>query len=271
MNLRFQLAPVEVTALQTLAGSAGWPDSGPEPLSHGARVCKGRRMDVGILGGTGPAGKALAARLASVGLSVAIGSRSSERGEQTATELREKWATLDLGLRGASNEKACEADLVVVATPWDGASSTVAGLVDRLSGKVLISMANALAKVGDDLEAVVPARGSVCVAVQQAAPDALVAGAFHHLPARGLANLDLPLDADVLVCSDHPDATAATIALVDRLPGCRGIEAGTLSAAAAIEAFTAVLVGVNIRSRSHASIRLTGLRKDDAGSPPARQ
>jgi hypothetical protein len=35
-----------------------------------------------------------------------------------------------------------------------------------------------------------------------------------------------------------------------------------LSAAAAIEAFTAVLIGVNIRSRSHASIRLTGLRTE---------
>ena len=125
-------------------------------------------------------------------------------------------------------------------------------------------MANALVRVGDDLEAVVPARGSVCVAVQLAAPGALVAGAFHHLPARGLANLEQPLEADVLVCSDHPAAVEATIALVDRIPGCRGIDAGTLSAAAAIEAFTAVLAGVNIRHRSLASIRLTGLRTDSA-------
>ena len=89
-------------------------------------------------------------------------------------------------------------------------------------------MANALFKVGDDIEAVVPARGSLCVAVQGAAPRALVSGAFHHLPARGLANLDQSLDADVLVCSDHAAATKATIELVDRIPGCRGIDAGTL-------------------------------------------
>ena len=139
---------------------------------------------------------------------------------------------------------------MVVATPWDGAPQTVAGLADHLEGKVVISMANALFKVGEDIEAVVPAHGSLCVAVQGAAPRALVSGAFHHLPARGLANLDHPLDADVLVCSDHAVATKATIELVDRIPGCRGIDAGTLSAAAAIEAFTAVLIGVNIRSRS---------------------
>jgi hypothetical protein len=228
-------------------------------------------MDIGILGGTGPAGKALAARLASVGLSVHVGSRSSERGEQTAAQIRDRWPGRDLQLRGASNEVACEADLVVVATPWDGAASTVAGLVDRVAGKVVISMANALAMVGDDLEAMMPARGSVCVAVQQAAPGALVAGAFHHLPARGLANLDEPLDADVLVCSDHAAATAATIALVNRIPGCRGIDAGTLSAAAAIEAFTSVLVGVNIRQRAHASIRLTGLRSEVREDSSPRQ
>ncbi|MGD0982753.1 MAG: NADPH-dependent F420 reductase [Acidimicrobiales bacterium] len=219
-------------------------------------------MDVGILGGTGPAGKALAARLSSIGMSVSIGSRSAERGEETAAQLREKWAARALNLHGASNEVACAADLVVVATPWDGAPQTVAGLARHLDGKVVVSMANALFKVGDDMEAVVPARGSLCVAVQGAAPGALVSGAFHHLPARGLANLDEPLDADVLVCSDHAEATKATIDLVNRIPGCRGIDAGTLSAAAAIEAFTAVLIGVNIRTRSHASIRLTGLRTE---------
>jgi hypothetical protein len=193
-------------------------------------------------------------------MSVSIGSRSAERGEETAAELRDKWAARALDLHGSSNAVACEADIVVVATPWDGAPHTVAALADRLEGKVVISMANALFKVGDDMEAVVPARGSLCVAVQDAAPRALVSGAFHHLPARGLANLDEPLDADVLVCSDHVAATKATIDLVDRIPGCRGIDAGSLSAAAAIEAFTAVLIGVNIRRRSHASIRLTGLR-----------
>ena len=227
-------------------------------------------VDVGILGGTGPAGKALAARLASVGVHVAIGSRSAERGAEVADELRAKWSGRDLPLVGVDNDAACARDLVVIATPWDGAETTAAAHREALAGKVVISMANALAKVGGELQALVPPRGSVTVAVQQAAPSALVAGAFHHLPARGLANLDEPLDADVLVCADHAAATAATIALVDQIPGCRGIDAGTLSAAAAVEAFTAVLIGVNIRQRAHASIRLTGLRDRPGDAPSAR-
>jgi predicted dinucleotide-binding enzyme len=45
-------------------------------------------VQIGILGGTGPAGKALAARLASVGFEVVIGSRSRYR----AMEIRDQLA-----------------------------------------------------------------------------------------------------------------------------------------------------------------------------------
>lgn len=221
-------------------------------------------MNIGILGGTGPAGKAVAVRLASVGLDVRIGSRQVERAEGIASELRSKWRDRGLSVLGVGNETACECDLVVLATPWDGAAPLAASLADRLEGQVVISMVNALGKVGDELLALVPPTGSITVAVQQAVPGAFVAGAFHHLPARQVANLDATLDADVLVCSDHEAATAATIALTDRIPGCRGVDAGSLSAAAAIEAFTAVLVGINIKHRAHASIRLTGF--DPSGS-----
>ncbi|MHB1508454.1 MAG: NADPH-dependent F420 reductase [Acidimicrobiales bacterium] len=216
-------------------------------------------MKIGILGGTGPAGKAIAARLASVGFDVRIGSRQVERAAQTAAELRDKWAGRELALSGVGNEEACGADLVILATPWDGAAPLVRSLAAELDGKVLISMVNALGKVGDELLALVPPSGSIALAVQLAAPRALVAGAFHHLPARVVADLSQSLDADVLVCSDHLEATAAAVELSGRMPGCRGVDAGSLSAAAAIEAFTAVLIGINIKHRAHASIRLTGL------------
>jgi NADPH-dependent F420 reductase len=215
-------------------------------------------MIVGILGGTGPAGKALAVRLASVGFDVRIGSRQPERAGQTAGELQAKWQGRELPLSGVVNEAACEADLVVLATPWDGAAPLARSLARQLEGTTVISMVNALAKVGDELQALIPPSGSITLAVQQAAPGALVAGAFHHLPARVLADLDRSLDADVLVCSDHPAATASAIDLANSIPGCRGVDAGSFSAAAAIEAFTAVLVGINVKHKAHSSIKLTG-------------
>jgi NADPH-dependent F420 reductase len=227
-------------------------------------------MIVGILGGTGPAGRALAIRLASVGHDVRIGSRQADRAAEIVSELLAKWPDRELQLSGVGNETACGSDLIVLATPWDGAASLAATLAPRLDGKIVISMVNALAKVGDEFQALIPPSGSIAIAVQQAAPGAQVAGAFHHLPARTVADLRETLDADVLVCSDHAAATAAAIELTDSIPGCRGVDAGSLSAAAAIEAFTAVLVGINVRHRAHASIRLTGYTPPPAGPSPER-
>ena len=48
-------------------------------------------MKIGIVGGTGPAGKGLALRLASVGYTVEIGSRSSGRASEIVEELNEIW------------------------------------------------------------------------------------------------------------------------------------------------------------------------------------
>jgi NADPH-dependent F420 reductase len=215
-------------------------------------------MRIGILGGTGPAGKALAVRLAACEMEVVVGSRQEERAQEVVKSLKERWSGRTLSLEGAENAVAAAADLVVLATPWDGAAATAASVHEELTGKVVVSMANALSKVGDELQALVPPRGSVGAAVQMAVPEALVAGAFHHIPARGLANLDEPLDADVLVCSDHAEGMAATIELVEKVPGLRAVAAGSLSNLAAIEAFTAVLVNINLAHRVHSSIRLTG-------------
>lgn len=216
-------------------------------------------MNVGILGGTGPAGRGLAARLAAAGLEVVIGSRSKERAQETCESLRKAWPDKTMMLEAGDNMRAASAELVVVATPWDAAAATVASVQGRITGKVVISMANALARVGEEFEPLVPPRGSVAAHVQAAAPGAMVAAAFHHLPAKALASLNKPIDADVLICSDHRYAYDATAELVDLIPDLRPLNAGSLSNAMPIEAVTAVLLQLNVRYKTRAAIRLTGI------------
>jgi 8-hydroxy-5-deazaflavin:NADPH oxidoreductase len=215
-------------------------------------------MRIGILGGTGPAGRGLAVRLAAAGDDVVLGSRDAERAAGVATDLVGRWPDRSLAVTGASNEDCAAADLVVMATPWDGAVATVKPLADVLAGKVVVSMANALVKEGREFLALMPPRGSVAATLQAVLPKSLVSASFHHLPASEMETLDVPMTADVLVCSDHPEASEATVALVDRIDGLRGVDAGTLSQAAAIEAFTAVLITVNIRHKVHAAVQLAG-------------
>jgi NADPH-dependent F420 reductase len=221
-------------------------------------VWKGGRMRIGILGGTGPAGRGLTVRLAAAGDEVVIGSRDAERARAVAEGLVAAWPDRLSAVEGASNDVAAAAELVVVATPWDSAVATVTALAPELEGKVVVSMANALVRQGREFLALVPPRGSVAASIQAALPRSLVSASFHHLPASEMENLDTPVVADVLVCSDHPEASSATVDLVDRIDGLRGIDAGRLDQAAPIEAFTAVLITINIRHKVHAAVQLVG-------------
>jgi 8-hydroxy-5-deazaflavin:NADPH oxidoreductase len=49
---------------------------------------------------------------------------------------------------------------------------------------------------------------------------------------------------------------------VAKIPGCRPLDAGELSNATAIEAFTAVLLQLNVRYRTRVAPKLTGIRRD---------
>ncbi len=216
-------------------------------------------MRIGVLGATGPAGSALASRFASVGVEVVVGSRSRERAEEAVEGLRRRWPTRTLPLAPGTNEAAAGCDVVVVATPWEGALPTVRALAPTLAGKIVVSMVNVMTRLGERFVPLLPPTGSMAVALAGALPESRVAGAFHHLPAGPLGDLERDLAADVMVFSDDRAATAEVIALIARVPGLRGVDVGGLGSGLAVEALTAALVEVNRRYKTHASIKVTGI------------
>lgn len=207
---------------------------------------------VGIIGGTGPAGRGVAARLGAAGHAVVIGSRDASRARAAA-------AAVGGSAVGATNAEAARAEVVVVATPWDSAVATVAEHADALSGTIVVSMVNAMAREGKELVPVAVGRGSMAAELAAALPASRVVGAFHHLPAAQMEDLASGLDADVIIVGDDADARDAVAALVDSMPGLRAVVAGSLALAGAVEDFTAVCVSVNIRHRAHSYVRLAGL------------
>ncbi|MDE0194371.1 MAG: NADPH-dependent F420 reductase [bacterium] len=219
-------------------------------------------MRIGVLGGTGPAGKGLAVRLASVGFEVILGSRSKYRAMEARDKLVAVWPERGLSIGSGDNETAAGCDLIVLATPWDAAAATVQSVEEHLDGKVVVSMCNALARVAHEFQPLVPPRGSVAASIQAAIPRAKVAAALHHVPAKELGEIDHFVDSDVLICSDHPDATEATADVVAQVPDLRPLDAGELSNAAPIEAFAAVLLQLNHRYKTRVALRFTGLNEE---------
>ncbi|HEX9467722.1 MAG TPA: NADPH-dependent F420 reductase [Acidimicrobiia bacterium] len=226
-------------------------------------------MTIGVLGGTGPAGKGIAARLASVGHHVVIGSRDSKRAEAAAGELRTRWGNRVGTLAAGQNADAAAAELVVIATKWDAAVPTAAAHADQLSGKVVISMANGLVKHGREFRPALPPEGSLAAAVKAAAAGAHIVAAFHLVPADALEDLDRSLSSDVLVAGDD-EGRVTVLDLVDGIPDLRALDAGSLVNAVGIEAFSAALLTVNLRHHGEATLHLAGIGPRRSPSDPAR-
>jgi len=207
---------------------------------------------VGVLGGTGEQGRGLARRLAMAGQRVIIGSRSAERAAQSATEL-------GFGVTGADNAGcARDADIVIVAVPYDGHQALLTELAAELAGKIVIDCVNPLGFDKQGAFGLAVESGSAAQEAAIAAPEARVVGAFHHVSAVLLLDESVEdINTDILVVGDDREATDITQALANRISGMRGIYAGRLRNAHQVEAMTANLISVNRRYKAHAGLRVT--------------
>jgi NADPH-dependent F420 reductase len=226
-------------------------------------VTEGGLLTIGVLGGTGPQGGGLALRWAAAGLRVIIGSRVAGRAEAAAGRLAEQ-AGVAAGadtIRGADNAGcATQADIVLVAVPWEGHDALLTSLQEPLAGKIVVDCVNPL---GFDKQGPYPLHVAEGSAAQRAAtllPDSRVTAAFHHVSAVILADLSITnVELDVLVLGDDRAATDEVRALADAIPGVRGVYGGRLRNAGQVEALAANLIAINRRYRTHAGIRITGL------------
>jgi 8-hydroxy-5-deazaflavin:NADPH oxidoreductase len=203
---------------------------------------------VAIVGGTGPFGRALAARLVAAGVDVVIGSRAAARAQEAAREL---------GGVGMANADACaDADLVILAVNADAALETARDLGDAIGATPVLSVASEL-RVSKD--GVLPSSeaSSLAERLQRELAAPVVAG-LHSLAAASLG-ADEPPDEDAFVCGDDAAAKATALEVATGLTSGRALDAGPLASARALEGLTAVIVNLNKRYKGHAGIRVTGL------------
>jgi NADPH-dependent F420 reductase len=196
---------------------------------------------IGIVGGTGSLGGALAGRWAKAGHQVLIGSRSAENAAKYAAELG---ARVGATVEGCTNlEAAQRADIIVNAVPFAAQEERLTEIRDAVQGKILVETAVPLMPPRV-MRVQLPAEGSAAQRAQAlVGPDVKLVSAFHNVAAEKLAT-DEKIDCDILVFSDEVAARAQVVKLVGDL-GLRGIEAGSLANSAAAEAMTSVLIFIN--------------------------
>lgn len=200
-------------------------------------------MKVGIVGGTGDFGLALAQRLVEAGDEVVLGSRDAARAQEKADEVG--------AARGAANEDAVAGvDLVVLATNAAATLETAAALADAIGTTPVLSVASDLRSTE---------QRSLAERTQELLAGPVVAG-LQSLAAAKLA-AGRP-DEDAFVCGDDADAKALALELAGKAVAGRALDAGPLTRARVLEGLTGLIVSLNKRYKGHAGIRVTGLPEE---------
>ncbi len=216
-------------------------------------------MKLAFIGGTGPEGLGLAMRFAHKGHAIAIGSRSTERGEEGAQKVLEKVPGAT-ATGGANADVLADADVVFLTFPYSGQAPTLEALGSALDGKIVCNVVAPL-EFQQGVGAValnVEGNSALQEAIKQL-PNARVVSAFQNMSAEELQELEHPINADVLVCGRDVEAKNVVIGLANEIAGCRGIDAGGPSQSRYVEMLTSLLINLNRKHKTQSSIKLVGL------------
>lgn len=217
---------------------------------------------IAVVGGTGPEGFGLALRWARAGETVIIGSRDAKRAQDAAAKIKEKVGA-QAQVSGEENSAACAAtDLMVLTVPFESQANLLKQLkpVIRAGSIVIDATVPLAASVGGRASRTLGVwQGSAAQQTAELVPKGVtVVAAFQNVSAE-LLNEDGSVDCDVLICSDDPSASQLVRSLAAKIPGLRPVDGGKLENARIVEQITALLIGINIRSKAHSGIRITGL------------
>ncbi len=208
---------------------------------------------IGLIGGTGDLGTALAVQLSKKYESVIIGSRSVEKAKATVKSILEEKGERDYLLKhmkaGSNQQVVSTSDLVIATVPHENAIETVNELSGYFRGdQLLISAVAVLSKIGNQF---FPSKSLDPIAKQIKAllPSSVeVASAFQTVPASILYKEE-KISADVLVSAESAQTYEKVAQLIASIEGLRPLYLGDLELAGELERLTALLLNVSIRNK----------------------
>ena len=222
---------------------------------------------IAIIGGTGDQGFGLALRWAKAGKHIIIGSRRKEKAEAAAARIKSILGE-EVKVEGYENsEAASKADIVVLTVPFFGMINIIKSIRESLKkGCIFIDVTVPLASNigGKPTRTLGVWQGSAAELARELLPkNVKVAAAFKEVSAEALQDLNSEVDSDTIICSDDEEAKKTVFNLVKLIPGMKAIDGGKLENSRIVEQLTALLIGINIRYKSHrAGIRITEIKKE---------
>jgi NADPH-dependent F420 reductase len=217
---------------------------------------------IAIIGGTGKEGKGLAYRWAKAGYAIIIGSRTLEKADTAASELKSLLGD-SYDICGAANPDAAQAaDLIVMTVPFSVHREMLESLRPYVAGKIFVDVTVPLVPPKVTKVQMPPAGSAAQEALQILGEDVQVVSAFQNISYEHLLKEDA-LECDVLVCGTNKAARGVVLNLV-KAAGLVGWDAGPIENSVVVEGLTSVLIGLNKQFGVQAAgIRITGLPRPD--------
>ena len=226
-------------------------------------------MIVSIIGGTGPQGLGIGERLAIEGVDVIIGSRKEEKALEVVEQAKKDLADYDLStMRGMANEDAAkEGDVLIITVPLAAQKPTVEGIKEFCKDKIVMDATVPLETAigGKPFRFIDLMEGSAAerTASILEGTGAKVICAFCNISNSHLANIPEEIDCDCLIAGDDKESKEIAAEIIDKIPGVKTIDCGILEKARVIEKITPLLIGLNIKYKSHyGGLRITGINFD---------
>jgi 8-hydroxy-5-deazaflavin:NADPH oxidoreductase len=228
------------------------------------------RTPIAIVGGAGDLGFGLALRLTVADVPVTIGSRNPDRAVEAAARLAA--AVPGAHPRGAANlDAVMGAEVVVLSVPFASQAATLKSIAGGLvAGQLLLDVTVPLAVAigGRPTRVLTVWQGSAAQQAQELVPAGVtVVSGLHTVAAKHLADLSYTFDEDVLIAGDDAAAKAHIAAVLRKIPGLRPVDAGKLEMARIIEQLTALTIGINLRHKVTAGLRIVGLPSSGSWEP----
>ncbi|UCG01168.1 MAG: NADPH-dependent F420 reductase [Candidatus Heimdallarchaeota archaeon] len=227
---------------------------------------------IGMIGGTGPQGQGLALRWGMAGESVIMGSRQQEKADRISAEVNEKLGK-DLVIPRTNEACVKESDIILCTTPFDYIVKTITPFIKYFTADhIIVDVTVPLkpfekGKMVDVLPELQDSAKSATELLRKVIPrEVPLVGAFKTLSNATLQDVDrLPvLNQDVFIFGRDKVAKHIIKEKAALIKNLRPVDSGGTLSARHVERFTAFLIGLNRRYKTHdCGFNVTGLTERD--------
>lgn len=200
---------------------------------------------IAVIGATGNMGSAISKGLAKGNYKLLLKDTDQDKLDALVNDIRSKEPNADVDAIACSVEASWEADIIILAVPFEAEKDIASKIIDVANQKIVISIANPLNKTFDGL--VTTPDTSAAEELQKLLPNSKVIKAFNTTFA---ADLSTPIidgkQVDAFIAGDDDEALQTVTELVATV-GFNPIVAGPLPVSRTLENMQLLLIQLGMK------------------------